>query len=311
MLAQAWRCAAMLHQLRKALADGAKNKAIPVLAVGGVGLVGMSYFANNLIFNVEAGSRAVKFSRLSGIGNQVYPEGTHVQIPWFEWPIIFNVQTRAKVMTSTSGTKDLQMVKIDLRTLSRPHPDKIGDIYRKLGNRDDYEDVVLSSMTNEVSKSVIARVNAQALISQRGQISAMIKRELSERLLKFNIILDEVAITHLEFSPDFKAAVESKQVAKEQADRAKFLVIKAEQEKNATIIRAEATTKEAELIGEAMKVNPEAYIDIRRIQRAAEISKAIAASPNRVVLSAETLLLNLMGDHREKMESGATHIGKK
>jgi len=264
-----------------------------------------------LIFNVEAGSRAVKFNRLSGVGNQVYHEGTHVQIPWFEWPIIFNVQTKAKVMTSTSGTKDLQMVKIDLRTLSRPHPDKIGDIYRKLGNRDDYEDVVLSSMTNEVSKSVIARVNAQALISQRGQISAMIKRELSERLLKFNIILDEVAITHLEFSPDFKAAVESKQVAKEQADRAKFLVIKAEQEKNATIIRAEATTKEAELIGEAMKVNPEAYIDIRRIQRAAEISKAIAASPNRVVLSAETLLLNLMGDHREKMESGATHIGKK
>ena len=70
-------------------------------------------------------------------------------------------------------------------------------------------------------------------------------------------------------------------------------------------------TKEAELIGDAMKHNPEAYIDIRRIQRAAEISKAIAASPNRVVLSAETLLLNLMGDHREKMESGATHIGKK
>ena len=146
-----------------------------------------------------------------------------------------SVQTRAKVMTSTSGTKDLQMVKIDLRTLSRPHPDKIGDIYRKLGTRDDYEDVVLSSMTNEVSKSVIARVNAQALISQRGQISAMIKRELSERLPKFNIILDEVAITHLEFSPDFKAAVESKQVAKEQADRAKFLVIKAEQEKNAML----------------------------------------------------------------------------
>jgi prohibitin 2 len=201
------------------------------------------------------------------------------------------------------------MVNISLKTLSRPHPDKIGEIYRKIGY--DYEDVVLYSMTNEVSKSVIARVNAQALISQRGQISAMIKRELSERLANFNIILDEVAVTHVEFSPDFKAAVESKQVAIQQADRAKFLVQKAEQEKNATIIRAEAVTKEAELIGEAMKVNPEAYIDIRRIQRAEEIAKAIAGSPNRVVLSAETLLLNLMGDHREQLHSGASHISTK
>jgi prohibitin 2 len=304
-----WRGAAMLPQLRNKLAEAAKNKLTPVLAAGGVGLVGLSYFANNLLFNVEAGHRAVKFNRLSGIGTMVYAEGTHMNIPWFEWPIIFNVQTRAKVMTSTSGTKDLQMVNISMRTLSRPHPDKIGEIYRKLGY--DYEDVVLYSMTNEVSKSVIARVNAQALISQRGQISAMIKRELSERLLKFNIILDEVAITHLEFSPDFKAAVESKQVAKEQADRAKFLVIKAEQEKNATIIRAEAVTKEAELIGDAMKHNPEAYIDVRRIQRAEQVAKAIAASPNRVVLSAESLLLNLMGDHREKLVTGATNIGKR
>jgi prohibitin 2 len=229
-----------------------------------------------------------------------------VNIPWLEWPIIFNVQTRAKVMTSTSGTKDLQMVNISIRTLSRPHPEKINVLYRTLGY--DYEDVVLYSMTNEVSKAVIARVSAQAFISQRGQISAMIKRELSERLMKFNIILDEVAITHHEFSKEFKDAVESKLIAKEQADRAKFLVIKAEQEKNATIIRAEAVTREAELIGDAMKVNPEAYIDIRRIKSAEHIAKAIASSPNRVVLSAETLLLNLMGDHRQHLDSGATHI---
>jgi prohibitin 2 len=299
----------MLPQMRQKLAEAAKNKLTPVLMAGGVGLAGLSYFANNLLFNVEAGHRAVKFNRFSGIGNQVFAEGTHLNVPWLEWPIIFNVQTRAKVMTSTSGTKDLQMVNISMRTLSRPHPDKIATIYRRIGY--DYEDVVLYSMTNEVSKSVIARVNAQALISQRGQVSAMIKRELSERLLKFDIILDEVAITHLEFSPDFKAAVESKQVAKEQADRARFLVIKAEQEKNATIIRAEAVTKEAELIGDAMKYNPEAYIDIRRIQNAEKIAKAIANSPNKVMLSAESLLLNLMGDHREKLSSGASHIGKK
>lgn len=41
---------------------------------------------------------------------QVYAEGTHLMVPWFMRPIIYDVRARPNVITSTSGSRDLQMV---------------------------------------------------------------------------------------------------------------------------------------------------------------------------------------------------------
>lgn len=51
------------------------------------------------------------FNRLVGIKDQVYEEGTHFMLPWFERPIIYDVRARPNVITSTSGSRDLQMVR--------------------------------------------------------------------------------------------------------------------------------------------------------------------------------------------------------
>ena len=62
---------------------------------------------------------------------------------------------------------------------------------------------------------------------------------LTKRAADFHIDLDDVAITDLKFGKDFTAAIESKQVAEQDAERAKFMVLKAEQEKQAQLLRAE------------------------------------------------------------------------
>ena len=36
-------------------------------------------------------------------------------IPYFEWPIIYDVRTHPKVLNSKTGSKDLQMVDITIR----------------------------------------------------------------------------------------------------------------------------------------------------------------------------------------------------
>ena len=48
---------------------------------------------------------------MASLGMQVYEEGTHLMIPWFEWPYIYDVRARPNVIQSTSGSKDLQMVR--------------------------------------------------------------------------------------------------------------------------------------------------------------------------------------------------------
>ena len=55
------------------------------------------------------------------------------------------------------------------------------------------------------------------------------RASLFSRAKDFGIVLDDVAITHLSFSTEFTRAVEMKQVAAQDAERAKFVVLKAEQ----------------------------------------------------------------------------------
>jgi prohibitin 2 len=293
------------------LAGAMQSRLAPLVLGGGALVLGTGMFASNMLFNVEAGHRGIKFNRLTGIGQKIYQEGTFFNIPWLEWPILMDIRTRPREIRSLTGTRDLQMVNISLRTLSRPDPNRIVEIYRRLGP--EFDEVVLLSVGHEVLKAVVARFSAQEMITQRAAASNMIRRELTARAQDFGILIDDVAITHLSFSPDFEKAVESKQVAQQQADRAKYLVIKADEEKKATVIRAQGVTSEAELIGNAMRDNP-GFVELRRIEEAKAIAKSLASSNNRVVLSAESLLVNLYGgdfDPSKAMEKSKLYEGKK
>lgn len=216
-------------------------------------------------------------------------EGTHLCIPWLEWPIIYDIRTKPRIVSSLTGSRDLQMVNISVRVLSKPDANNLDFIYRRLGM--DYAERVLPSIVNEVCKQVVAQFNAAQLLTQRETVSNLIRTNLIERAGEFRIYLDDVSITDLRFGREFMHAVEQKQVAQQEAERAKFLVEKALQDKRSIIIKATGEAKSAELVGKAIKENP-GFVELRRIDAARAVADLLSRSNNRVFLDANGLMLS-------------------
>jgi len=251
------------------------------------------------MYDVEGGKRAVIFDRLNGVQAAVIGEGTHFVIPWLQKPIIYDVRTKPKTIATTTGSKDLQNVSLTLRVLHRPEVLSLPKIYQTLGL--DYDERVLPAIGNEILKSIVAQFDAAELITQREVVSARIRQELSRRAAEFNIRLEDVLITHMTFGKEFTKAVEQKQIAQQDAERAKYLVDRAEQERKAAVIRAEGEAEAADTVSKALAKAGDGLLMIRRLEASKDIAQTLAASPSVSYLpsgkageeSKNSLLLNV------------------
>eukprot|EP00028_Trichosphaerium_sp_Am-I-7-wt_P013394 CAMPEP_0168513784 /NCGR_PEP_ID=MMETSP0405-20121227/3695_1 /TAXON_ID=498012 /ORGANISM="Trichosphaerium sp, Strain Am-I-7 wt" /LENGTH=206 /DNA_ID=CAMNT_0008532735 /DNA_START=234 /DNA_END=854 /DNA_ORIENTATION=- len=202
-------------------------------------------------------------------------------------------------MTTRTGSKDLQMVNISLRVLTKPEENRLPWMLSRLGQ--DYEKRVLPSIVKEVLASVVAQFNAPQLVTQIQDVSTLMSDRLESRAHEFGIEMTDVSITEMTFSPDFKHAVELKQIAQQDAEKARYMVERAQQDKRSAIIKAKGEAKSAEMIGEAIRTDP-TFITLRKLEAAREISTILASSSNRVYLDSEALMMSVIREDADKTD---------
>ena len=110
------------------------------------------------------------------------------------------------------------------------------------------------------------------------QVSLLVRQKLIERAQDFYMIVDDVSLTDLSFSREYTAAVEAKQVALQESQRAHFLVEKAKQERQQKIVQAEGEAAAAMGVVNALRQNP-GYLKLRRIRAAQNIARTVRFHP--------------------------------
>jgi regulator of protease activity HflC (stomatin/prohibitin superfamily) len=208
----------------------------------GAGMIAI--FVLLILFNsvqvVGPGERGIVFSQISGLKPLTLGEGLHFKIPFIETIITMDVRIQKSQTEAPAASKDLQNISTTIAVNFHIDPDRAQVVYQQIGR--DFANRVIDPAIQESVKAATAHFTAEELIARRGEVKDQTQASLSERLSKFNIIVDELSIVDFSFSDQFNRAIEEKQTAEQQALKAKRDLdrIKIEADQRVTQAQAEA-----------------------------------------------------------------------
>jgi regulator of protease activity HflC (stomatin/prohibitin superfamily) len=223
---------------------------------------------------VPAGHRGVVFARArGGVMPKSLDEGLHFYVPFDQSIDLIDVRSQ----TFTSGAKtyrgeisggdpigakssDGQDVTVEITLRFRLDPEKVWRVRQNVGS-----DVIGKIIKPEIRshvRSVIAGEKGIEIYSlRRRAIQKAIFDRLSSpetsALPRSDILVEDVLVRNIKFSDQFQAAIERKQIAMQEAQRAEYILQKKRKEKEERIIKAEGESKAIAKKGAALAAYPE------------------------------------------------------
>lgn len=194
------------------------------------------------IGQIPAGHRGVVLY-LGKVTGQVTDEGPFVVMPFVNSVERMDCQTYAEKWECAGATRDLQDVGTEVTLNYHTNPERVADVYQKL--RRDYVQRVIVPALREGTKIATAQYDAEQLIQARPKVKAEIEQYVTATLARYGLVVDGIAITNFAFNPEFNKAIEAKQVAVQNALKARNDLEKVKMEAEQTITTAKA---EAEAI---------------------------------------------------------------
>lgn len=250
-----------------------------------VGVVIIILFSS--ITTVPTGYVGVK-TRFGQVQNTVINEGFNLKIPFIEKIVKIDCRTKKVEVTSSSASKDLQDVSIKIVVNYSVNKDSANKLYQEVGI--DYEQILVQPAILESIKTVTAQYTAEELITKRQEVSNLMQNTLKEKLdLKgFNIV--DLSITDLNFSEAYNQAIEDKQVAQQNAQKAEYELEKAKKENEIKIENAKA---EAEVMRQQNEQITEQTLKLKELENQAKLIEKWNGQLPTTVLSDNIPMINI------------------
>lgn len=171
-------------------------------------------------------------------------------------------------------TGDGQQVRVDVTILYRVDPANANLLYRNYRGGD-FESAFVRTQAREIVRDEVTGFTAEGLYGEeRTELATNIQTQLASRMPSIGLILDDVAVRDIIFSDQFSNAVEQRQVAEQERERAQ---IEAETRRTRAQAEAEAVRQEAQGEADAIITRANAEAEALRL-----VSQQIAANPNLI-----------------------------
>lgn len=210
------------------------------LILGLVGIIALIAFAPFTV--VGAGQRGVVMN-FGQVQDRVLEEGIHWRTPIVQSVKKVDVRVQKQDVKAEAASSDLQDVSMEVVVNYRIDPTKVNAVYQKIGDNQEVFDRIIAPNTNEVVKAATAKYTAENIIKERSELKKLIDEALMIRLADYGIILDDVSLTNIDFSAEFNAAIEAKQVAEQRSQEAEFRALQAEKDAQAAINKAKGESE--------------------------------------------------------------------
>ncbi|HZG80653.1 MAG TPA: prohibitin family protein [Brevibacillus sp.] len=243
---------------------------VTILVIAVIVLLGTQSFAI-----ISAGHSGIVL-QLGAVQPKVLQEGLHFKIPFIQTVIPIEVRVQKSETSQTSASRDLQTVSTTIAVNHHLDANSVNKLYQQVGL--EYNSRIVDPAIAEALKAVTAQYTAEELISKRSEVSGKVKELLTQKLSAYYIVLDEINIREFTFSEEFNRAIESKQIAEQQALKSKLDLERIKIEKEQEITKAQAQAEALRL--QKQEVTPE-LIQLRQIEAQLEaIRKWDGKMPN-------------------------------
>lgn len=211
-------------------------------------LVGLAYAT---IVIIPAGYKGVLLQ--FGAVRSSMEAGIHLVVPYVNSIRLIEVRTQKEEASATAASKDLQIVTTDIALNYHIDPAQVDTLYRNVG--EDFKRRVIDPAMQESIKMVTAQFTAEELIKMRASVKTKVEEAITKRLQAYNIIMEDqgLSITNFNFSNEFNAAIEAKQVAQQEAEKQRYVLAKAELERQTVITQARGNAEAARLNAVALQ----------------------------------------------------------
>lgn len=237
-----------------------------VAAIGG-GILALLLIV--IIFSIKTinpGQAAVatRFGELNGVRN----DGTYLAL--FEGYTVYDLKTKRVDDKHEGGSKNGQFIYVNTAFSYNLKSDKLTELYSQVGSQEDLENKFINPVIRDVIYQSTAQYTADEILPRRAEFRDVVIKTLKERLNQeyFNYV--DLQITDIDFTPEYNASLEQKQIAEQNAIRDRQV---AQQNNEKAKIELETVKIDAQKKVEAARGESEAQSLLRQTLTAELIQK--------------------------------------